>query len=50
MKQSISARVTLIIIALGVTYGFFSGALSQENFMILASMVFGAFFAQSDRM
>lgn len=49
MNKSLSARLTLIIIAVGVVYGFFTGMLSQENFMILSSMVFGAFFAQSDK-
>ena len=40
----LSARITLLILALGVVAGFHKGLLSEGNFMILTSMVFTAFF------
>lgn len=44
MKRTLAARIALIVISVGATAALFTGDLSQENFMILATAVYGAFF------
>lgn len=45
MDKTLAARISLIIVTLGATAALFTGHIGQENFMILATAIFGAFFA-----
>jgi hypothetical protein len=44
MDKTLAARIALLVISLGATAALFTSHLSQENFMILATAIFGAFF------